>query len=206
MLMVPGEKLFDEPRKINGTYVENGATYVSTVALFDNERKNFAVLEGGGMPRIEDIVIGTITGSRNRVYSIELSYFGKGLLIEGKYEKYSFNDGDIISARIKDIEYGKTVILVQPRTLIGGTIINMKLARIPRFIGRENTMVNMVSELTKTKIIVGKNGSIWIKGENEDIVMSAIEMVEKESHVSGLTDKVKEMIEKKLIQKEKNKV
>ncbi|GAG12814.1 unnamed protein product, partial [marine sediment metagenome] len=51
-----------------------------------------------------------------------------------------------------------------------------------------------------TRILVGQNGLIWIQSDdlkNELIAVEAIKKIEKESHISGLTDKIKQFLEEK---------
>ena len=59
-------------------------------------------------------------------------------------------------------------------------------------------MVEMIKELTGTQIVVGQNGIVWVKGENESIAAEAILLIEQKSHVQGLTDQIKEILEKKM--------
>ncbi len=48
------------------------------------------------------------------------------------------------------------------------------------------------------KYIIGQNGIIWIDGSERDVNLMAdmINMIERESHTTGLTDRVREMLEK----------
>ena len=64
--------------------------------------------------------------------------------------------------------------------------------------GKQGSMVMMVKDATKCSITVGQNGLIWILGEpmNELLAIQAIRKIEKESHLSGLTEKIKEFLEK----------
>ena len=64
-------------------------------------------------------------------------------------------------------------------------------------------MVEMIKELTGTQIVVGQNGIVWVKGENESIAAEAILLIEQRSHIQGLTDQIKEILEKKLKTEEK---
>ena len=59
-------------------------------------------------------------------------------------------------------------------------------------------MVNMLKDASGCDITVGQNGLVWIKGEpeNEAMVARIIKIIEKESHMPGLTDKIKRMLEK----------
>jgi len=55
----------------------------------------------------------------------------------------------------------------------------------------------MVKDATRCNISVGQNGLIWIDGEPVDelLAIQTIRKIERESHMSGLTDKIKEFLE-----------
>jgi len=71
---------------------------------------------------------------------------------------------------------------------------------VPRIIGKQGSMVSMVKNATKCNIIVGQNGVVWIKGlkpEDEILTVETIRKIEAESHVPGLTEKIKKYLESK---------
>ena len=86
------------------------------------------------------------------------------------------------------------------RKLKGGRIIDVSTHKVPRIIGKQGSMVVMIKDATKCNIVVGQNGWIWIDGEptNELLAIQTIRKIEKESHLSGLTDRIKEFLEKNL--------
>ena len=60
-------------------------------------------------------------------------------------------------------------------------------------------MIGMIKDNTGCKISVGQNGVVWLSGEDpkkEILAIKAIEKIEKESHIPGLTDRIKEFLEK----------
>jgi len=60
-------------------------------------------------------------------------------------------------------------------------------------------MISMIKEKTGCSIFAGQNGRIWIKSENpamDKIATDAILLIQEKSHVSGLTDLIKEFLEK----------
>jgi exosome complex component RRP4 len=59
----------------------------------------------------------------------------------------------------------------------------------------------MIKEMTGTQIVVGQNGIVGVKGENEAIAAEAVLTIEKRAHTQGLTDYIKEMINKLLAKK-----
>jgi exosome complex component RRP4 len=71
-------------------------------------------------------------------------------------------------------------------------------SKVPRVIGKNGSMVSMIKEQTKCQINVGQNGIVWIKGENvldEAFVTKALLKIEHESHIEGLTDSIKNLLE-----------
>jgi exosome complex component RRP4 len=85
------------------------------------------------------------------------------------------------------------------RKLRNGRIIEVNTNKVPRIIGKKGSMVSMIKQATDCNIIVGQNGIIWLQGkepEMEFLAIDAIKKIETESHLSGLTDKMKEFLEK----------
>jgi exosome complex component RRP4 len=67
---------------------------------------------------------------------------------------------------------------------------------VPRVVGKKKSMLNIIRDHTQTKIVVGQNGWIWIKGDNTELAIKAIKKVEREAQSQGLTDRIIEMLEK----------
>jgi exosome complex component RRP4 len=55
----------------------------------------------------------------------------------------------------------------------------------------------MIKQATSCRIIVGQNGLVWVDGEpdKENIAVNAIRKIENESHMPGLTDRMKVYLE-----------
>jgi len=89
------------------------------------------------------------------------------------------------------------IVNVTSQKLIDVTIIEVDPNKVPRIIGKQGSMVMMVKDATRCNISVGQNGLIWIDGEPVDelLAIQTIRKIERESHMSGLTDKIKEFLE-----------
>ena len=109
--------------------------------------------------------------------------------------------GDIIYAKVINVTKSKIVQLSMKadgtRKLIGGRVIRITPSKVPRLIGKKGSMIKIIKDATKCNIIVGQNGYVWIKGspEAEFRALEAIYKIERESHTSGLTDRIKNMLE-----------
>ncbi len=196
-ILIPGDMVASEPLRMENTYVENGKTFAKVLGMYEREKKTLVPLEGVWIPKIGDIVVGIITGTKNTVYEVDLNFFGRSILIGSKYERQSYKNGDVVEAIVKDVEDRKTVILSGPKILYGGTVLNIKPIKVPRVIGKNNTMIGQIADLTGCNMIVGKNGTVWLKGEGVGVATEAIRQIEAEAHISGLTERIKRMLEEK---------
>ncbi|MDE1868776.1 MAG: hypothetical protein KGH60_02310 [Candidatus Micrarchaeota archaeon] len=194
-IVLPGDLLEEKPVRMENAFVENNKTYAKVLGMYDKEHSSLIALEGVYQPRIDDVVVGIISEVKNKVYEVDLAFFGRCLLIAGKYDRETYKQGDVVEAVIKNIEDRKTIILTDARPLSGGTILQVKPTKIPRIIGKGSTMIRQISDLAKCHVVVGKNGTVWMRGGNVALATEAILTIEREAHLSGLTEKIKRMLE-----------
>jgi len=114
-----------------------------------------------------------------------------------------FDIGDMVITKI--IAYDRTrdpqLTVREPGLgkITRGQIMQITPTKIPRVIGKKGSMINMIKDYTGCHIVLGQNGVILISGktpENEQLAMTAIRKIDEESHISGLTDRVTEMLKK----------
>ena len=194
-IVTPGEVVAERKMRARNAFAQNGMTYSSVLGIRDSDSNEIIALEGVWDPRPEDSVVGIVSEDRGKVYIIDLSYFGRAILVPGKYDKYELKPGDIINAIIKDIEGKKTVVLKDARVLKGGTILGIKPKKIPRVIGKKSTMIRQIAEATGSHIVVGMNGLIWIDGGNMQLATDTLLKIEREAHLSGLTETIKKYLD-----------
>lgn len=213
-LVIPGDFLGDG-RAGHCAYEEDGKAFASCIGLAEEKNGLFFVIPLSGIynPKRGDGVIGKIQDiafSRwiadvNSPYEAVLSLADATDefidLTKTDMTKY-FNYGDLIFAEILSVSKTKNVQLSMRnrkcRKLRGGRIIKVTPAKVPRIIGKAGSMVEMIKEMTNTQIVVGQNGIVWVKGDHEDIAMDVIAVIERKSHVHGLTDHVKAILEEKM--------
>ena len=72
------------------------------------------------------------------------------------------------------------------------------VAKMPRVIGTKGSMISLIKKYTACRLVVGQNGRIWIDGVNDDILIAigAVSMISDQAHVHGLTNNVKEYLQK----------
>ncbi len=194
----PGEMILNSPSELNYTYIKDDKTYSKILGLFDESSNSLIPLKSIWQPRLNDKVIGVISSKgRNGSYDLEINQYIKGILLTDRRDRQRYYIGDIVEGTVKEIERRKTVILEKPMLLKNGILMEINTAKIPRLMGKENTMINELTDLTDTKIAVGKNGYVWIMGENKNRAIEAILRIDREAHVSGLTNRIKDMLENK---------
>jgi exosome complex component RRP4 len=79
--------------------------------------------------------------------------------------------GDVIRAEVVSFDRTRDPQLVTKYKglgrLRGGLTLETNPNHIPRIIGKKGSMISMIKRLTDCKIIVGRNGRVWIKGEDK---------------------------------------
>lgn len=188
-IVLPGEKVSDQKIRIENTFIEGESTYASVMGMIDDEGR-FIQLEGLYKPIPGDLMVGMVMDSRHSGYGIDLNLPAQGF-VSGRDTRIRLNVGEIIMGKAKEVDEVGNVDLADIRRLPHGNVIAFPPAKIPRLIGKKSSMINMIKEQTKSDIVVGNNGYVWV-GENADIpkVMSVINLIIKKAHMSGLTDEI----------------
>jgi len=198
-----------------GTYRENEEIYSSRVGIvyIDGRAIKVIPLSGVYMPKVGDTIIGKVidiafSGWRidtNSAYSAMLSLKDatSDYIVKGADLKQYHDLGDYITVKITNVTSQKLVDVSMRdpglRKLTGGRLFRVNTNKVPRIIGKKGSMVSMIKNATGCRIVVGQNGIVWISGEieSEFIAMDTIKRIEKESHIAGLTNTIKEYLEKK---------
>lgn len=215
-ISVPGEVLAIGMDVLpgNGTYREGEKTIANRVGLvsIDGRVIKLIPMSGKYMPKTGDTVICKVidvgfNGWRldtNSAYSAMLSIKdgSSDFIARGANLTQYYDLGDYIVCKIINVTSQKLIDVTMKgpglRKLKGGRIIEVDPNKVPRIIGKQGSMVMMIKDATSCNITVGQNGLIWIDGNsiNELLAIQTIRKIEKESHMSGLTDKIKEFLEK----------
>lgn len=190
-IIVPGDLVANEPKKLPGCYIEDGKTYAATVCAKNED--SVAPLKGVYVPQVGDVVVGVIDEELFKGYLIEL-----GCAYQGKVSAQDVRDelkkGDILAAKVISVDEVKEAQLVEPRKLWGGEMLDIEPVKVPRVIGRNSSMLKQITEATQTTIFVGRNGLVYIKGGNTALAVQAILRICRESHVPGLTERISKML------------
>ncbi|NLM03153.1 exosome complex RNA-binding protein Rrp4 [Methanothermobacter sp. THM-2] len=217
-LVVPGQILAENDYYPGmGTFKEDSRICSSLVGLVSvrNKRINVIPLQSKYIPKRGDVIIGEITDIRFSMWGLDINSPYTGMLpaseVFGKDKRELekvFEIGDVLLLRVVDVDEVKKVKLGLKGRGLGkfrdGILVYITPTKVPRLIGKRGSMINMVKEKTGCDIVVGQNGVVWIKGDPqmERIAEKVILMIDREAHTSGLTDRVRELLDKLTVSEE----
>jgi exosome complex component RRP4 len=219
-LVAPGE-LLAEGSYFAGenTYREGTKIYSSRIGLADIDGNKLIVvpIKGAYIPRIDDIVIGRITDIGMSGWQVDICAPYPALLPMSETPMQRGRDmvrrdlghiygvGDLTIAQVLNFDRTRDPLLTTKGRGLGkitsGRVARITTAKIPRIIGKKGSMITMLKKETATDIIPGQNGVILVTGrspDNERVAVEALYMIEREAHTSGLTERVKAMIEQRM--------
>lgn len=223
-IVVPGEVLavgMDSFPGI-GTYRKGENIIASRLGLvqLDGRTIKLIPLSGRYIPKKYDTIICKITDvnisgwrlDTNSPYSAMLSMkeATSQFIARGADLTKFYDIDDYIVSKIINVTSQKLIDVTMKgmglHKLKGGRIINVTSNKVPRIVGKQGSMVSMIKHATNCSITVGQNGLIWINGtpEGELLTVKAIRKIEEESHLSGLTERIKEFLDKNQVKAQYN--
>lgn len=215
-IVVPGEIIAEGMDFLPGfgTYRRDDKIIASRLGIANTDKKVVRIipLSGRYLPKEGDMIIGRISEILMSGWRVETNSAFEAVLglKEGSQEYIErganltnyYNIGDYILTKIINVTSQKLVDVSMNerglRKLTGGRVISVNPNKVPRIIGKRGSMVSMVKQATGCRIIVGQNGWVWISGEPEMEIIAekTLKKIDSESHINGLTDQIREFLEK----------
>lgn len=207
-IVVPGEVIAEGDDYLPGENTEkrNGAVVALIYGLADEHNKLVRVIPLSGVyhPRRGNVIIGKVEEVTFNGWVVNMGAADNGFLTLMEVPKYVNKNaleevlaiGDLVVAKIYEINKKGIDLSIKPRGLgkiDEGLIVRVNPNKVPRIIGKEGSMVNLIKENTGCNVTVGQNGFVWIKGdkiEDELFAKKAILYVCEKSFMSGLTDEI----------------
>ncbi len=161
-LVLPGEFVAEGNLRVGkNVYQENGKIYADTVGLADlrGAYANVIPLRGSYEPKPDDIVIGQVVDYSPGSWVIDIGTptpgilavssaipRGRGMIRENP--RKIFDVGDWIIAGIVEASRNQNAMLTTLGEGLGkaqgGAILKMEAAKVPRLIGKNGSMINMI--------------------------------------------------------------
>jgi len=195
-LVLPGEKIAEGKYRIPGAFVEGEMTYAAVIGILDAENR-FIPLENKYIPMAEDVLVGVITDSRHAGYDVDLNLPNNGF-IPSRDIRLTLELGDFVMCKVREVTETGDVDVGEVRRLPKGKLVAFPCAKVPRLVGRQSSMINMIKEKVGD-LVVGKNGYVWISEKaNIPLAMETIKIIEEEAHFPGLTDRISAFLGSKM--------
>lgn len=206
-LVIPGEVIVSDEQHLPGDFTrkEGKSIIANRYGLADYSGRVVKIIPVSGVfePRKGNSVIGRISDISFNGWIVEIGGPYTAFLSIAECPRFiNKNDltefakiGDIVNAKIWNVKRGGIDLTLKSRglgKLEEGRIIKINPHKVPRVIGKEGSMINLIKNKTQTEITVGQNGYIWIKGElgGENKAEQAIKMVAEYASSEGLTEKI----------------
>jgi exosome complex component RRP4 len=218
-VVIPGELVAQgEYYPDLNVYKDGENIYSTMIGLFESRGNHISVvpLKHCYFPFVDDIIIGKIIDVGMSGWTVDINSPYLALLPAtefGARQNYprrrdpqqSLSVGDLVKAKIIAFDRTRDPLLSARDRGLGkithGRMIKITPSKIPRLIGKEGSMINMLKKESECSLSVGQNGIVLItcnSPKNEEIVIKLIKMIESEAHTQGLTDRVSEVINREL--------
>lgn len=214
--VIPGDVVIEGDYNATSNVIKRNNKIISTrigMAEIGYNGVRVIPLNGTYIPRIDDTVIGRIADMNAFVWEVDInsyffgiltgsSVFGKGFSSSRNSMSEQFKKGECIIARIFEFDRTRDPLLSISGPGLGkikeGKIVSITSSKIPRVIGKKGAMIKLIEQNTGCFMTIGQNGYILLKGSDEGVTKAenAIELINKQAHLSDLNDRVISLISK----------
>lgn len=191
-IVVPGDLISAERKRLgSNVYVSNGRIYSKVLGITEDsdEKASVVPLEGKYNPQSEDVVIGVVVRAISAGYNVNLNSYADSF-IPRSVMRDDLKVGDLVSGKVTYVNELREAELGFPRKMFGGDVIEVTPVRTPRLIGKNGSMLDLLKQGTKCDIIVGKNGRVWARNGNIDLLRKVVTFINENSYKSNLTNSV----------------
>ncbi len=106
------------------------------------------------------------------------------------------NVGDVAYLKVMEVDdMGRADLTMKGpglRKLRSGQVMGIRPSQVPRLIGRNGSLIAAVKRRTGCRIFIGKNGWIWVDGEDAGIEMvrRVLDAVDERPHMGGVSEHI----------------
>jgi len=204
--VLPGDFITTAPLRLQDNVVLEGKRVIATsIGLSDVSADSVRVipLTGVYLPKIDDLVIGTIQYIFGNSWFADINSCYQGMLLgqdvfgRGSYPtmeemKARLDKGDLVYARIANSDRMREPLLSIMGENLGkidsGELVKISPTKIPRLIGKDGSMIQTIEAATNATITVGQNGLVVLKCDNSTSLKKAIEAVKIMDSMSNDTN------------------
>jgi exosome complex component RRP4 len=191
-LVIPGELISQERKRLgNNVFVSSGKIYSKVLGIteLDDEKASVVPLEGKYVPQQDDVIIGVVNRVVFAGYGVNINSFTESFIPKSAVRE-DLKVGDLVSAKITRVNELREADLEFPRRMYGGDVIEVIPVRTPRLIGKNGSMLELLKQGTGCDIVIGKNGRVWARNGNIDLLRKVVTFINDNSYKSNLTSSV----------------
>ena len=184
-VVIPGEQLAEGMDFLPGenTYRENNGIYSKVLGLASVNGRVLKItpLSGPYIPKIGDRIIGRITDITMSGWRVDTATAYSAMLnVRDATTRFIKKEEDLSQILAIGDYVVVSIINVTSQNLIdltmrgpdlmkvdGGRIMKVNSLKVPRIIGKQGSMINLLKTKTGCEITVGQNGLVWIHGSPE---------------------------------------
>ena len=207
-VVIPGEIIAEGEDLLPGEHTEKIDGKVISLRYGLAEEQNSLVkvipLSGVYSPRKGNVVIGKIENLTNNGWVVDIGSADSAFLSLMEVPRYVNKDAmeevfkidELLIAKIWSMGKRGIDLSIKSRgygKIEEGMVFSVNPNKVPRIIGKEGSMINIIKEKTGCEIDVAQNGYVWITGpsiDDELYAKKAINFVTEKSFIHGLTDEV----------------
>lgn len=218
-LVLPGQALAKGSLKPErGVYVDRDGIFRSCMvglAEINNKRVGVIPLRGSYVPKTGDLVIARIERMSQRIIFADINSYCKAIMIVPKPEQRGWGRRYSLSAKYEELAPGDVVLakimaydgVSNPLLsikgeglgkLAGGSLIMIEPSKVPRALGKRQSMLQVLKQKARCDIIIAQNGMVWINSDDPKVIRAiekALRKIERESHLSGLTERIGQLLD-----------
>lgn len=195
-IVVPGELVTEERKRLGeNTFLREGKIFSAVLGLskVDHSVASVVALKGRYGPRKDDLVIGIVSSEVYPGYLVDINTVSPAF-VSKKELRDPLHPNMVVSAKVMEVGDLGEVELGFVRVFFGGTILPVSPVKVPRMIGKNGSMLDVLKQGTGCNLMIGRNGWIWVKGGDINRLNKALEIIEFESHFSHLTQRVTDFL------------
>lgn len=215
-IAVPGEHVGDSRFHIPGLNILrfSDRMFSTTVGLIrtDGKRLDVIALKSFYQPKTGDLVVGVVKEPTMAGWTVDINSPFLAFLPLSEYPEKRIrlsrdSIGKILESRtvligvVKDASiFSSPVLTLRGRGLgvvSNGSLLSITASKVPRLIGKKGSLLSIIERETGVRLTVGQNGRVIVYSEDVKViakVREVIKMVERESHIYGLTERVEALL------------
>ena len=169
-------------------YASQGKIFSDTLGLYaeDGSMASVVPLKGRYVPMRDDLIVGIVALDVHAGYLADINSFYYSF-VNKKEIRDSLKLGSIISGKIMEVSETHETNLGFVRVFFGGEILLVPPVKVPRMIGKNGSMLEVLRRGTGSNIMIGRNGLVWAKGGDLNLLKIALKKIDDESHKERLT-------------------